>query len=207
MREHAVERPRHVREVERLDEKRGVPDLPAAAAAHEPPQLVVGRARAPFRLLLQGLERPELTLALDDRLDARRAEHPDQLVLEVDLADVEPERLHVGPRETRAETCALERAPEVPFLAGVAEAREAQAEPFGAEPLERAADRLGASDREDLDTLGGEVPPAPARERLDRTLVAEPLDEDDRPGTSVAWLQPRPSSSAAGRRASTSPAW
>ena len=117
-----VERPRYPCEVERLDEQRRVPDLPAAAAPHEAPELLVGLAPAPFRLLLERPERPEIALALDDLLDTRWAEDADQLVLEVSDADEEAETLHVVPREARAETGPLERPPKVSLLAEVAEA-------------------------------------------------------------------------------------
>jgi hypothetical protein len=168
-------------EIEGVHEQRGVPDLPAAAAAHEPPQLVVGVALAPFGLLLERPERPELTLALDDLLDARGAEHADQLVLEIRDAHEESERLHVSTREVGAEACLLERPPDVRLLAGVAQAGQSEVEPVGAEALERGSDRLCASDRDHLDPGGVEVEPATAREGLDGTLVAGPLHEDGRP--------------------------
>ena len=85
MSEHAVERPRHPVEVERLDEEAGVADLPPAARAEEPPQLVVEWPAAPLRLLLQRSERAEVAVQLDDVLDDVRAERADQLVLEIRL--------------------------------------------------------------------------------------------------------------------------
>ena len=39
---------------------------------------------------------------------------------------------------------------------------------------------LGAPDRNDHDSLGGEIPTPPSGKRLERDLVAETLDEDDR---------------------------
>jgi hypothetical protein len=65
------------------------------------------------------------------------------------------------------------------FLAGVAEAREAEIETVGAESLERGANCLRATDRHDLDALGGEIPSAAPGERRDGTLVADALDEHD----------------------------
>jgi hypothetical protein len=52
----AVERPGHLRQVERIDEQLGVSDLPTTAAAHETPKLLLSGPSSPLRLLL---ERPE----------------------------------------------------------------------------------------------------------------------------------------------------
>jgi len=55
-RQNGVERRGDSFEVERLDQKGRVADLPAGSAAHEPPQLIGDRTVAPHRLLLH---RPE----------------------------------------------------------------------------------------------------------------------------------------------------
>jgi hypothetical protein len=47
MSKYQVKRPRHLGEIKRLDEQTRVPDLPAAAAAHE---WLPGRGRAAARL-------------------------------------------------------------------------------------------------------------------------------------------------------------
>ena len=62
-------------------------------------------------------------------------------------------------------------------------AREADVEPLRAEVIQEAADRLRAADRHDDNALRVEVAAAAFRERLDRALVAAPLDEDDRAWT------------------------
>ena len=51
-----VKRPGHLREVERIDEQLGISDLPATAAAHETPKLLLCGPSSPLRLFL---ERPE----------------------------------------------------------------------------------------------------------------------------------------------------
>ena len=72
MSEHQVERPRHLAEIERLDEQARVAGLPAAAAAHEAPKLILGGSASPLRLLLEGAEGSEVALRVDDLLHARR---------------------------------------------------------------------------------------------------------------------------------------
>ena len=52
MSQRPVERPRHLSEIQRIDEQPCVPDLPAAAAAHEASQLLLSCATPPCGLLL-----------------------------------------------------------------------------------------------------------------------------------------------------------
>ncbi len=104
----------------------------------------------------------------------------DQLVLEVDDADEEPQLLHVTAGEIRAQARVLETAPEVVFLLDVAEARQREALPARAVQLEVAPDCLGASHRHYGNSFRFEVAPLPLGERLDRVSVADSLDEDYR---------------------------
>ena len=136
MREHAVERPRHAREIERADEHRRVLDLAPAAGAHEAPKLCLDAPGALRGLLLEGSEASKLALGFDDPLDAGGAEAADQLVLEVGVADVE-----AGPHELGAEAGPLDGEPEVALLAGVAQAGEPDA--LGDEKVEEAPDVPG----------------------------------------------------------------
>ena len=53
-------------EIERVDEETRVADLPAAAAAHEAPELLLGRPASPSRLLLERAEGAEVALRVDD---------------------------------------------------------------------------------------------------------------------------------------------
>ena len=128
--EHAVEWPRDAREVERLDEQPCVADL---AIRHEAAQLLLEGARAVGLLLLVRAERAQLAVRLEDRLDQGRAERADELVLEVELAHVETERLHARASQVGAEPRSLEAAPELALLAGVAEAGQREVEPVGPE--------------------------------------------------------------------------
>ena len=93
--------------------------------------------------------------------------------------------------EAGAETGPLERPPEVFLFADVAQAGQTEIEAVRAESLERAPDRLGASDGDDLDALGLEIPSAATRERLDRALVADPLDEHGRARRRRVLVHPR----------------
>ena len=132
-------------------------------------------------LVLEGAEGGELTLGGDDPPDGLDAERPDQLVLEVRLADVEAEPLHARSREVGAEPGPFETAPEPGLLTGVAEAGEPEVEAGRAVVVEEPPDRRGTADGHDGDALRGEVPaPAPG-ERLDGELIADALDEHDRP--------------------------
>jgi hypothetical protein len=177
----AIQRPRHPREVQRVDEQPRVPVLAAAAGAHEAPELLLEAASSLGRLVLEGAERPELALALDHLLHGGAAEAADQLVLQVGDADVEPERRHLGPAKVRAQTGPLQTAPEVDLLPGVTEARQVEVQPPGTEQLQEPSDAPGAAHRDDADPLGGKVPSTACGQGLERHLVADPLDEHDRP--------------------------
>jgi hypothetical protein len=96
------------------------------------------RARALERLLLQRAERVELALRLDDLLDPRGAQRPDEFVLEVGVAHVDP------------------------FQRG----RESRASPASQRPTsstrvrrttEESPQCVCAADRDDVDALGAEV--------------------------------------------------
>ena len=102
MGQHSVERPGHVREIERFDEQARVADLAAATAAHEAPKLLVGAPSLPGRLHLQGAERPDLSLSIDDLLDGIGAECADQLLLQIDHAHVEAQPFHLDSSEVGA---------------------------------------------------------------------------------------------------------
>ena len=89
-----------------------------------------GRA-LPGRLLLEGAERAELTLSLDDLLHRAGTESADQLVLEVGVADVEAQPFHLDARQVGAEAGPIEPAPEVVLLGGVAEPGQPTSSPGG----------------------------------------------------------------------------
>ena len=56
MSKYAVQRPRHLGEIKRIDEQARVSDLPAAAATHEAPKLLLIGPSLPRGLLLEGAE-------------------------------------------------------------------------------------------------------------------------------------------------------
>lgn len=179
VREHAVERPRHLVVAERLDEEPRVADLSTPAAAHEAPELVLGGSALPLRLLLQGAESTKVSVRLDDLLNRGDAESANQLLLEIGDAHVETKPFHVAACEFGAEPSTLETAAEVAFLFCVAEAGQLQVESLRPESMQVSPDRLCAPDRHDGDALCVEVPTAALGERFDRMLVADPFDEHD----------------------------
>jgi DNA-binding CsgD family transcriptional regulator/sulfopyruvate decarboxylase TPP-binding subunit len=134
----------------------------------------------PRRLLLERAERAKLTLRSDHVFDSCSAERSDQLVLQVRIAHVEPELFHLGSSQIGAESRSLETATEIAFLTGVAESRQLDVIPVGAEPVQEIADRLRAADRNDRDAFSIEVTSAALGQRFERDLVADSFDEDDR---------------------------
>src|SRR5215211_4900660 len=178
--EHAIQGPRHLREIQGLHEPGRRADLAAAARAEEASELFLDGPRPPSRLLLEGAERRQLALLLEDPFDGVGSEGADQLVLEIFDAHVEPEILHAVAGEIDAEARMLESAPDVAFFSGVAQSRELGVAPTRAEDVDGAVDVRGAADRHDGDALGAEVPAAARGERLQRAQIAEPLDEHDR---------------------------
>src|SRR5829696_3206952 len=86
--EYRIEWPRHLAEIECVDEETRVADLAPAAAAHEAPKLLLRRPALPRSLLLECAEGPELTLGVDHLLHCLGAESTDQLVLQVCNAHV-----------------------------------------------------------------------------------------------------------------------
>jgi hypothetical protein len=78
MSKYSLERPRHVAEIDGVNEQSRVSDLPAAAAAHEAPKLLLGGPSLPRRLLLEGAERSEVSLRVDDLFHGGGTEGADQ---------------------------------------------------------------------------------------------------------------------------------
>jgi hypothetical protein len=174
-----IERSRHGREVQRVDQQPRVAGLPAAVGADEAPELRLAAASLP-RLLLERAERPKLTLALDDLFHRGGTKAADQLVFKVSVADIEPEYLHVAATQVGTEAGLLQTAPEVALLASVAQARQPDVQARGTEPLEEASDVPGTAHRHDSNAFRGKVPTTARSQRLERDLVASPLDKHDR---------------------------
>jgi hypothetical protein len=180
VRQRAVERPRHLGEIERIDEQLCVPDLSATATAHEASKLLLGGATSPRGLLLQCAKRSELTFSVNDLFHRRGTKSADQLVLEVCRTYEEAQPLHGDTSEPAAEAGPLETAPEVALLSGVADTGPPHVQPRRAEQVQELSDGLRASDCHNGDLLGMKVATTALSQRLQRALVAQPLNQDDR---------------------------
>jgi kynurenine formamidase len=137
-------------------------------------ELHLDRLLAVLDLLLERLECGEVAFVLCDLEDCVGAVGADELVLEVDVADVEAERLHVVAREASAEAGTLERPGVAPLFPGVAEAGDTES----TRSVEKTPERLGAADRHDLHALQVEMTPQASCQRLERDAVTDSLDED-----------------------------
>ena len=176
MREHAVEWARYAAQVKRLDQGRRQSDLPVGQEAAE---LFLGTPFAMRELLLVGAKRTQYPVRLQDRLDDGGAKATDQLVLQIGLADVEAEALHLGTAEIETEAGPLESTPQPALFARVAETSEPDARPARSIPAQEPAERLRAPDRHDRYALGHEISAAPSREGLERKLVADTFNQHD----------------------------
>lgn len=177
MSEHGVQRPRHLREIERIHQQARVPDLSVSQPASK---LLLDGFPLLRGLLLEGAKRPELSLDCGDLLDDGGAEASDQLVLEVRDADVEAEPFHIDASEARAQADPLEAALEVGLLGSVAETGESDIQSVRPEAVQEAPDGLRTAHWHDGDALFAEIPAAALSQRLEGALVADPFDEHDR---------------------------
>jgi PAS domain S-box-containing protein len=175
-----VQGPRHLGEIQRGDEQGRGSDLPAAVSAEEAPELLLTGPSSPRWLLLEGAERSDLTLNVDDLLHGGGTEGADQLVLEIRDAHVETDSFHVGASEVGAQAGPVESAPEVALLCGVAEPRKPDVDPRGAEEIQEGPDVLRTSHRHDGDALSIEIPTTALSQRFERKLVADAFNEHDR---------------------------
>ena len=180
MSKHQVKRRGYTSEIECLDEQARVANLSTAAAPHEAPKLVLGRPSSPLRLLLERAEGSEVSLSVHDILHGGGTVSADQLVLQICDAHVEAQPFHLGPAEVGAEPGPLEPAPEVAFLADIAEAGQLDVKPLRTELHQEPSDGLRSPDRHDGNTLSLEIPATSLGERLERALIADPFDEYDR---------------------------
>jgi hypothetical protein len=180
MGKYPVERPRHLAEIQRVDEQTRVSDLPAAAAAHEAAKLLFVCPSLPRRLLLEGAEGSKVALGVNDLFHGGGTESADQLVLQVCDTHVETQPFHVSASEVGAEAGPLETAPEVTLLSCVTEARQPDVEPPRSEQIQETSDCLRTPDRDDRNALGVEIPTTALSQRFERDLVADPFNEHDR---------------------------
>jgi hypothetical protein len=180
MSKYQLKRPRHSGEIQRIDEQTRVSDLPAAAAAHEAPKLLLIGPSLPRRLLLEGAEGSKVTLSADDLGHGGGTESADQLVLQIFDAHVETQPLHIGASEVGAEAGPLETALEVALLSGVTETCQPDVQPLRAEQSQEASDGLGTPNRHNGNALGVKIPTTARGESFERALVADPFNEHDR---------------------------
>jgi len=180
MSKYAVQRPRHLGKIQRVDEQGGGLDLPAAVGAEETPKLLLIGPSSPRRLLLEGPERFKVTLSVDDLFHGVGTEGADQLVLQVCDAHVETEGFHVGASEVGAEAGPLETALEVALLCGITEARQSDVEPLRAEQIQESSNVLRTPHWHDGNALSVKIPTAALGQRFERELVADPFNKHNR---------------------------
>lgn len=135
--------------------------------------LFVKRPTIPSRLFLHRPKRVELSLVVEDRLDTRRVDRPDQLILQIGITN----KKHMS----TAEAVVIEGFRKIVAFGVVAEANDFDGQAFG-EPADESTDRMSAADRHDDDVFGLEIAPEPERQRLDGDLIANSFDEDDGTG-------------------------
>lgn len=177
MSKYQVERPRHSGEIKRLDEQPRVSDLPAPAATHETPKLLLVGPPLPRRLLLEGAERSKLTLKVDDLFHGGSTESADQLVLEIYDAHVETQPFHIRASEVEAEASPLETVPEVALFCRVTETRQPDVKPLRAEPIQEPPYGLRTPNWHNGNALSVKIPTTALSERFERALVADPFNE------------------------------
>lgn len=181
VRKDTIERPRHAREVQRINQQPRVADLPAAVGADEPPKLRLAAPSSPRRLLLERAERSKLPLALDDLFHSGGTKAADQFLLQVGDADVETECFHAGATQVGTEAGPLQPAPEVGLLTSVTQARQPDIEAPRTEQLKEASDVRRTAHRHDGNAFRGKVSTTARSQRLERDLVTSPLDKHNRP--------------------------
>ncbi len=180
MSKYTVQRPRHLGEIQRVDEQGRVSDLPAAVGADEAPELLLLGPSSPGRLLLEGAKRSKLTLSVDELFHRGGTEGADQLVLQVRDAHVETKSFHIGASEVGAEAGPLETALEVALLCGITEARQSDVEPLRAEQIQESSNVLRTPHWHDGNALSVKIPTAALGQRFERELVADPFNKHNR---------------------------
>ena len=180
MSKHQVKRSRDSGEIERIDEQTRVSELPAAAAAHEAPKLLLSGSSLPRTLLLECAEGSKVSLSVNDLFDGGGTESADQLVLQVRNAHEETQPFHVDASEVGAEASPLETPLEVALLCGVTETRQSDVKPLRAEQIQEASYGLRAPNRHNGNTLSVKIPTTAVSERFECGLVADPFNEHGR---------------------------
>jgi hypothetical protein len=176
VREHAVERARCTAEIERLHKRRCESNFPVGEEAAE---LLLSRPCSMRGLLLVGAKRSQLPMRGEDLLHHTGTEATDQLVLQIRLAHIEAEPLHVGAAEVATEAGALESEPQRALLSRVAETGQPDIRATRTVQIQEPADCLRAPNRHDGNTLGRENPATSQSKRHQRDLVTDALNKHD----------------------------
>ena len=148
--------------------------------ADEAPKLLLGTASSPGRLLLEGAERSELALSRNDVFHRGGTKAADELGLQVGDAHIEPEGFQLGATQVGAEAGPLQTAPELALLALVTEARQSDIQAPRTEQLQEASDVPGTAHWHHGNAGSGKIATTARGERLERDLVAAPLNQHDR---------------------------
>ena len=167
-----------------------VPVLPSGVDADEAMDLLLAGACSVEGLVLHPPERRELAFTLDHSFGVGRCQRPDELVLQVGGADVEPERRELCTIEATSDARALEPTREVLLFGEIVEARESQVPSLWSEEREETSDVRGAPHRDDEDALVAKVAFAPRGHDLERDPVTDAFDEND--GGRVESIPDRP---------------
>jgi hypothetical protein len=203
MREYTVERARYLAEIERLHERRGESNLPVR---QEATQLLLGSSGPMRRLFLVGTKRSQLPVRAQDLLHHGSTKATDQLVFQIPVAHVEPESFHLRAAEIGTKAGALKRTPELALLSRVAETGQLDVGATRTVEVQEPADRVCPPDRQNGNAFGRQIPATSPRERLQRDLVTDTLNQHDcsrllDPGQSdnSNRRRPRPSDSSSER--------
>src|ERR1022692_320805 len=183
--ENAVQGPGYLVQIHGAGQQARVAVLIAGPAAHEAAELVMCSPAPLGGLALQGPQRPELALRLDDSFHRAGPERPDQLVLQVEGAHEESERLHRGARCLGADPGSPQHAPEVVLLGSIAQTGQLDVKPARTIPLQIAPEVSRAAHRDDGDAVRGEVTAAPPGQHLKRDAVTQSLNQNDRPRPAI----------------------
>ena len=178
-----MEWPRNLLERDRLDEQPGIAQVPPGAASEEAVQLGIEGTLTPLPLLLERSKGTQVAVRLEDGLDRVEPDRPNQLGLEIGLADVEADIGHIGRRAWIADPRIDDGRAEHVGAIGVTQSGELEVGAARTEPVQVASRGLGASDRNDDDGLAVEVTPQLHRNGFHGDLVTDALDDDDGFGT------------------------
>ena len=176
------ERPRQRSEVERSDKQWRVMDLAATSSTHEPPEPGVVRLPLLRGLLLKNPERREITLLGKDLLDPRDTERPNQLVLEIGIADEEVLVLQIADGGGVPHTDRIESFVEETHLGQIAQPGYPYVQPGRTVAPEKMTDVSRSVHRKNGNAFGPQITIAPRRQCHHRTLIADSFDENHRRG-------------------------